>query len=48
MSFKRFNNPEHFPESLKGGVIAIGNFDGIHRGHQAVLQTAVKLALCRV
>ncbi len=44
MSFTRINNPTDFPQSLKGGVIAIGNFDGVHRGHQSVLQTAVKLA----
>ncbi|MEX2167650.1 MAG: bifunctional riboflavin kinase/FMN adenylyltransferase, partial [Methyloceanibacter sp.] len=25
------------PPSLKGAVLAIGNFDGVHRGHQAVL-----------
>jgi len=25
------------PEKLKGAVLAIGNFDGVHRGHQAVL-----------
>ncbi len=44
MNFTRVNNPSDFPQDLKGGVIAIGNFDGVHRGHQAVLQTAVKLA----
>src|SRR5690606_13422608 len=27
--------------SLRGGVVAIGNFDGVHRGHQAVLQQAL-------
>lgn len=30
--------------AARGGVIAIGNFDGVHRGHQVVLQTAVDLA----
>jgi riboflavin kinase/FMN adenylyltransferase len=32
------------PDALKGGVIALGNFDGLHRGHQAVIRTATKIA----
>ncbi len=31
---------ERVAEELKGGAIAIGNFDGVHRGHQAVLDAA--------
>ena len=35
----------HFvPESLRGAVVAIGNFDGIHRGHQALIGKAGRLA----
>lgn len=34
---------EGFPASLKGGVVAIGNFDGVHRGHRAVLDAALGL-----
>ncbi len=32
-----------FPEELKGGIVAIGNFDGVHRGHRAVLEAALGL-----
>jgi riboflavin kinase/FMN adenylyltransferase len=33
------------PAQAKGAVLAIGNFDGVHRGHQAVLGRAHALAL---
>jgi riboflavin kinase / FMN adenylyltransferase len=29
------------PPTTRGAVLAIGNFDGVHRGHQAVLQSAM-------
>ncbi|MEZ5774083.1 MAG: bifunctional riboflavin kinase/FAD synthetase [Hyphomicrobiaceae bacterium] len=32
------------PDHLKGGAIAIGNFDGVHRGHQAVLERTRTIA----
>jgi len=34
---------ESFPEELRGGIVAIGNFDGVHRGHRAVLDAALGL-----
>lgn len=37
----------HFQELAaehKGGVIAIGNFDGVHRGHRAVIEEAGRIA----
>ena len=30
------------PPALKGAVLAIGNFDGVHRGHQEVLRELVE------
>ena len=32
------------PAALAGAVIALGNFDGLHRGHQAVLENTKDLA----
>lgn len=32
------------PDALKGSVLAVGNFDGVHRGHQAVLGAALQAA----
>jgi riboflavin kinase/FMN adenylyltransferase len=35
---------DHVPANLRGAVLAIGNFDGVHRGHQALLTSAVETA----
>lgn len=35
---------EPMPESLRGAVIALGNFDGFHMGHQAVAREAIEWA----
>jgi len=32
------------PRTLQGAALAIGNFDGVHRGHQAVLGEAIHIA----
>lgn len=40
----RLSGGEAPPEAIRGGVVAIGNFDGVHRGHQAVLGTAREIA----
>ena len=32
------------PESLRGAIVALGNFDGFHLGHQAVAREAIEWA----
>jgi len=36
--FRRVWGLEGIPESIKGAMVAIGNFDGLHRGHQYALR----------
>ena len=40
---KIFNGPT-ISKKYKGSAIAIGNFDGVHRGHQKVFKQAKKFA----
>lgn len=37
-------DPTSCSDLPRGGVLCIGNFDGVHRGHQALLSTAVARA----
>jgi riboflavin kinase/FMN adenylyltransferase len=36
---------DHVPAELRGASLAIGNFDGVHRGHQALLAKARERAV---
>lgn len=40
----RLDGHDRIPDPLRGGVIALGNFDGFHAGHQAVVGRAVRHA----
>ena len=31
------------PQALRGAILALGNFDGFHLGHQAVVGRAVSV-----
>ncbi|MFC2250254.1 bifunctional riboflavin kinase/FAD synthetase [Labrys portucalensis] len=44
MTFEQFLDPVTLPAHLAGAAIAIGNFDGVHRGHLAVIDAAEALA----
>ena len=39
---KRLFHDQPIPEELRGAIIALGNFDGFHLGHQAVVGRAVQ------
>ena len=39
-----FRHYEELPEEARGAVVAIGNFDGVHLGHQAVIREAGRIA----
>ncbi|MEF2551446.1 bifunctional riboflavin kinase/FAD synthetase [Aurantimonas sp. A2-1-M11] len=40
----RLGSVADVPPELRGAVVAVGNFDGVHRGHQAVLEQARAIA----
>ncbi|QDX27735.1 bifunctional riboflavin kinase/FAD synthetase [Sphingomonas suaedae] len=41
---ERLDGAASVPAQLRGGIVALGNFDGFHRGHQAVVGRAVSRA----
>ncbi|MBS0255902.1 MAG: bifunctional riboflavin kinase/FAD synthetase [Proteobacteria bacterium] len=40
----RCDSRQALPPALRGGIIALGNFDGFHQGHQAVAGAAIDWA----
>ena len=40
----RLDSRSPVPEHLRGAILALGNFDGFHRGHQAVVGEAIRRA----
>jgi riboflavin kinase / FMN adenylyltransferase len=38
------HSTDPIPDALRGAIIALGNFDGFHAGHQAVVGRAIALA----
>jgi riboflavin kinase/FMN adenylyltransferase len=41
---QRLHSDHPVPDALRGAVVALGNFDGFHLGHQAVVARAVAMA----
>src|SRR5919112_650411 len=39
---QRLTHAGGIPENLKGSIVALGNFDGFHLGHQAVVGRAIQ------
>ncbi|MGA9580733.1 MAG: bifunctional riboflavin kinase/FAD synthetase [Allosphingosinicella sp.] len=39
---ERLDSGSAVPQALRGGIVALGNFDGFHLGHQAVVGRAVE------
>ncbi len=40
----RLDHRQPMPENLRGAILALGNFDGFHLGHQAVIGAALEWA----
>ena len=41
---ERLEGGSAVPGRVRGGIVAVGNFDGFHRGHQAVVGRAIERA----
>ena len=41
---KTFRRLENFPAELRGGVLSVGKFDGLHRGHAEILARLIETA----
>ena len=41
---ERLDGGSAVPARLRGGIVALGNFDGFHKGHQSVVGRAVSRA----
>jgi riboflavin kinase/FMN adenylyltransferase len=39
-----YRHTTDLPDEAQRAVVAIGNFDGVHRGHQAIIDSALRLA----
>ena len=44
MTIKRLSAHDAMPDALRGAIMALGNFDGFHLGHQAVAGEAIAQA----
>lgn len=44
MTIPRISSRDQIPDALRGGIAALGNFDGFHLGHQAVAGEAIAQA----
>ena len=44
MAAEIIRGPRDLPAGLKGAAVAVGAFDGVHRGHQAVIADAARAA----